>query len=203
LAENTTERLFDASKIFEVPKLTGEKCKVRFPTDEEWCSRARRHRTVRKTLGRGKSQFLPGNARSVDYELFRKIRVDDDGAEFDEADGAAVVDRLDRAEVVEVERTGTQYRIVMKVPGAKTVHTLRIPSQAQVDDFSAASGSSIHSDRQTEIRIYMDPAAPLYDAIAVHSEGYKGAVPITHKLGALRAMLAELNASIDDTDPEE
>ena len=97
---------FDASKEFVVPILSGgeKRCSVRFPTDEEWCGWARRQRSVRRVLGRGKSQTEEIGLGEVNAELFGKIRLDKDGPVFDEAEAGAVIGKLERAAVVATRR---------------------------------------------------------------------------------------------------
>lgn len=196
--------MFDSSKTFVVPTIDGKRCVVRFPTDQEWCDRARRQKLIRRDLGRGKSQFDPGRAKAIDADLFARIRQDADGPEFDEHDAAYVIDRLDRATVQNLERAGNEYTVALKVPGAVTVHVLRIPSQKQVDEYGDASAPPpIHGERTTELRVFLEPAGPLYDAVLARNDGYSGAVPIIHKLAAVSAMLRDISSRMEEDDPEE
>ena len=85
----------------------GEKqCEVRYPTDEEWCAWARAQRTVRHFLGRGKSQSEDVDLPKINAELFRKIRIDQDGPAFDDAEAGVVIGRVERSQITGIEREG-------------------------------------------------------------------------------------------------
>lgn len=200
--------MFDSSKSFNIPTIDGKRCRVRFPTDQEWCDRARKQKLIRRDLGRGKSQYDPARTKQIDADLFARIREDEDGPEFDQHEAAYVIDRLDRATVQSVERNANEYTITLRVPGEKggvnTVHVLRVPSQKQADDYADASAPPpIHGERVTELRVFLEPAGPLYDAVLVRNEGYAGAVPIIHKLAAVTAMLRDVQSRTEEDDPEE
>ena len=66
--------VFDAAKPFVVPILSGgeKQCEVRFPTDDEWCAWARAQRTVRRFLGRGKSQSEDLDLPKINAEVVRQ-----------------------------------------------------------------------------------------------------------------------------------
>ena len=104
--EDAKTPVFDATKPFVVPILSGgeKQCEVRFPTDEEWCGWARSQRTVRRFLGRGKSQSEDLDLPKINAELFAKIRVDKDGPEFDDAEAGMVIARIERCMVIDVQR---------------------------------------------------------------------------------------------------
>lgn len=196
--------MFDSSKTFVVPTIDGKRCSVRFPADQEWCDRARKQKLIRRDLGRGKSQYDPMRAKAIDQALFDRIRQDADGPEFDQHEASYVIERLDRAIVQDIQRAGNEYTVELKVTGAITTHVLRIPSQKQVDDYGDASAPPpIHGERTTELRVFLEPAGPLYDALLVRNEGYDGSVPIIHKLAATSAMLRDISARMEEDDPEE
>ena len=77
-------------------------------TDDEWCRWARSQRTVRRFLGRGKSQSEDLDLPKINAELFAKIRTDKDGPEFDDAEAGIVIGRIERCTVTNVEREGGQ-----------------------------------------------------------------------------------------------
>jgi hypothetical protein len=64
--------VFDSTKPFVVPILSGgeKRCEVRYPTDDEWCAWARSQRTVRRFLGRGKSQSEDLDLPKINADLF-------------------------------------------------------------------------------------------------------------------------------------
>lgn len=199
--------MFDQAKEFLVKILSGgEKvCTVRFPSDEEWCERTRKQRAVRRILGRGKTQYEVTNAEEADAELFAKIRKDQDGAEFDTAEAAKVIERLERCQVLDASRDGDRFRIEMKVPGACVVHVLKIPTQQAVLDYGRASVRAIDMRRQQEIRLALEPSAELWGKVRVAVDGYANpdAVPIVHKDVAVVELLSQVEAAQEEDDPEE
>jgi hypothetical protein len=195
---------FDVSKQFEISILSGGKktCTVRYPTDEEWCAWARQQRTVRRFLGRGKSQMEDVNLAAINADLFTKIRLDKDGPEFDDAEAGMAIGRVERCSVVAIEREGINYCIEMKVPGAKVVHVLRMPTAKEMQDHERASTSVVAARRSIETRAFLEPSGALYDKLHISDEGYAGAVPIVHKSAAVSEVLAQLAIESDDEDPE-
>jgi hypothetical protein len=199
----TNKPVFDATKPFVVPILSGgeKKCEVRFPTDDEWSGWARSQRTVRRFLGRGKSQSEDLDLPKVNAELFAKIRVDKDGPEFDDAEAGMVIGRIERCTVTAVDREGINYRIEMKVPGARVVHVLRMPTAKEMQDHERASTSVVAARRSIETRAFLEPSGALYDKLHISHDGYAGAVPIVHKSAAVSEVIAQLAIEADD-DPE-
>jgi hypothetical protein len=201
----SNQAVFDATKPFVVPILSGgeKRCEVRFPSDEEWCAWARAQRTIRRFLGRGKSQSEDLNLAEINADLFAKIRVDKDGPEFDQAEAGVVIGRIERCVVTGIEREGINYRIEMKVPGARVVHVLRMPTAKEMQDHERASVSVVAARRSVETRAFLEPSGDLYDKLHVSDEGYAGSiVPIIHKSAAVSEVLAQLAIESDEEDPE-
>jgi len=195
--------VLDASKEIEVPIMSGgeKRCRVRFPTDAEWCDWARAQRTVRRFLGRGKSQSEEVDLPRINAELFAKIRVDTDGPEFDEAEAGMVIGRIERAVVTECEREGNNYCMAMKVAGAQVTHVLRMPKASEIQEHERASTSVVAARRSVETRAFLEPSGMLYDKLHVSHDGYAGDVPIVHKSSAVSEVIAQLAIESDD-DPE-
>src|SRR3954466_13089713 len=105
--------MLDSANLFVVPIQSGgrKECKVRFPSDAEWCERARRQRSIRRFLGRGRSESEVVDSTGIDAELFARIRVDKDGADFDAADAANVLAKLERTNVEACDREGDNFRV--------------------------------------------------------------------------------------------
>jgi hypothetical protein len=199
----SSKPLFDASKPIVVPILSGgeKRCEVRFPTDEEWCYWARAQRTIRHFLGRGKSQSTDLDLPKINAELFKKIRLDKDGPEFDDAEAGMVIGRVERCQIVDIQREGVNYRIEMKVPGAKATHVLRMPTAKEMQEHDGASTSVVAARRSVETRAFLEPSGALYDKLHVAHDGYAGDVPIIHKSAAVSEVVAQLAIEADD-DPE-
>ncbi len=201
--EETTKPVFDGTKTLVVPILSGgeKRCEVRFPSDQEWCDWARAQRTVRHFLGRGKSQSEDLGLPKINAELFAKIRTDKDGPEFDDAEAGMVIGRVERCAVANVEREGINYRIEMKVPGARVLHVLRMPTAKEMQDHERASTSVVAARRSIETRAFLEPSGALYDRLHFSHDGYTGPVPIVHKSAAVSEVIAQLAIEADE-DPE-
>ena len=205
--EETKTPVFDASKPFVVPILSGgeKQCEVHFPTDDQWCGWARSQRTVRRFLGRGKSQSEELDLPKINAELFAKIRVDKDGPAFDDAEAGIVIGRIERCTVTSIDREGNHYRVEMKVPGARVTHVLRMPTAKEMQEHERASTSVVSARRSIETRAFLEPSGELYDKLHVSHGGYAGPelskVPIVHKSAAVSEVLAQLAIEADD-DPE-
>ena len=63
-----------------------------------------------------------------------------------------VIGRIERCTVVNVDREGINYRIEMKVPGAKVTHVLRMPTAKEMQDHERASTSIVAARRSVETR---------------------------------------------------
>ena len=100
-----------------------------------------------------------------------------------------------------VEREGIDYRIGMKVPGARVTHVLRMPTAKEMQDHERASTSVIAARRSVETRAFLEPSGALYDKVHVSHDGYAGAVPIVHKSAAVSEVIGYLAIEGDD-DPE-
>jgi hypothetical protein len=201
--EETTKPVFDATKLLVVPILSGgeKRCEVRFPSDEEWCAWARQQRTVRRFLGRGKSQSEDLDLPKINADLFARIRTDKDDPEFDDAEAGMVIGRIERCAVASVEREGINYRIEMKVPGARVLHVLRMPTAKEMQDHERGSTSVVAARRSIETRAFLEPSGALYDKLHISHDSYVGAVPIVHKSAAVSEVIAQLAIEADE-DPE-
>ena len=110
---------------------------------------------MRHFLGRGKSQSEDVDLPKINAELFAKIRTDKDGPEFDDAEAGMVIGRIERCAVANVEREGINYRIEMKIPGARVVHVLRMPTAKEMQDHERASTSVVAARRSVETRAFL------------------------------------------------
>jgi len=203
--ESTATRGFDVTAPFEIriphPEYQDKKkCKLRFPSDEEWSARARHQITVRRSLGRDASRTEVLNSAESDAQLFAKIRQDKDGDPFDEAEISRAISQIETARIIETVRDGNQYRITLKVPKATVVHTLKIPTQKQIMDFGKAAVHTTGRRNAIETRVALEPSADLWGRLDPKVEGYAGAVPIIHKDIALTELLTLVHLDTDDDD---
>lgn len=206
--------MIDLTKPITVPILSGtqKSCVVRYPTDAEWCERAKKGRVVRHFLGRGKSQTDDDSQTdSLNADLLAKIRQDkEDGQALTPAEATLVLGKLERTRVTSVSREGDSFRIELKTALGDTVHVVGIPTAEQMLLHERQSTKTTEGRRNQEIRGYLEPSGELYDKIVKSAEGYViqrpgdqvGAVPIVHKVSVVTEMLAQLTAEDDDLLPE-
>ncbi len=176
---------------------------LRLPTNEEMLERLDQQKSIRRTIGRRKSQteFVPN--LKADLDLFHKIRLDKDGAEFDEFEAGNAISKLSFCEVTDCQRAGDEYRITLRTPFGETVHLVKIPTQRDITVYRRTVVSSTDLPHgQEELRYRIEPAVDLYDSVVTKVEGYAASfkpadVPPHHK----SAVVVELVQAIDDLDP--
>jgi hypothetical protein len=197
--------MIDLSKPITVPIISGteKRVRVRFPSDGEWCERARKQRVVRHFLGRGKSQTDDDSETDrLNAEFLARIRQGQDGPALAPAEATLVLGKLERARVAEVEREGDAYRIVLKTALGETLHVVGIPTAEQMLIHERQSTRTTEGRRNQEIRGFLEPSGDLYDKVVKSSEGYAGAVPIVHKVPVITELLAQISAADDELLPE-
>jgi len=201
--KTATSPVFDTTAEFSVSIRSGgqKTCRLRWPTDDEFCDRTRARKTVRRASGRGQGSIEVTNAAEVDAELFDKVRLDTDGPAFDEFEKSKALARLERCEVIESELAGDEFHVTLAVPGGETRHILRVPMQKDVVEYGRQSVRVVDTGRRSQsINVALEPAGALYDKVMVKTEGYGGSVPITHKEAAIQELLQSLREE-DETGP--
>lgn len=184
---------------FSITIYSGEKktCKVRYPSDAEWCERVRRVKIYRTPVGRDKFQSDAPGQVEADADLFAKIRLDaDTGVEFDPAEAGAVISKLDVCRIDKVERENGNYQIFAQVPpfrgddtGEQVTVTLRPVTMRQAAEFERRSMTFLSGKRSQEFKSTLEPAASLFPELFVSQEGYSGAIPVVHQYAFLRELL--------------
>ncbi len=177
--------------------------RVRLPTNDEMLGRLAQQKSIRRTIGRRKSQTEFVSNPKADLVLFSQIRLDKDGPEFDEFEASNAISKLTYCEVTDCERVGDEYRITLKTPFGDTTHTMKIPTQRDVTLYRRTVVSATDLPHgQEELRYRTEPAVDLYDSAVNKAEGYADGtkiadVPPNHK----SAVAVELVQAIDDMDP--
>lgn len=195
-----------AKYSYELPD--GKTCKVRFPTDEEWCARQRAVIDITRSVGRGKVKTDSKGDEEASFELFTAIRLDKDGPAFDIYEAAKIIDELSERQVIDVRRKAENFQITLAVPGVEVVHILRVPSLRQVWEFGKVAVSSSRSRRGNETQVMLEPSGGLWDKLVVDVAGYaenvSTAVPIIHKDASLAEVLMQVNTEVKGgPDPED
>ena len=167
-------------------------CTVRYPTDAEWSERMRHLKLLRTPLGREKFLSEIPDRVSADAALFAKICLDKDSG-FDECEASAVISQIDGCRVIETDRAGENFRVVLEDAGETMIHILRGPTQRAKMDYERAETRMISGRRTDEFTAYLEPAADLFGKLTVSVEGYAGAVPIVHKYAVIREVLNQIS----------
>jgi hypothetical protein len=176
---------------------------LRLPTNAEMLEWLDSGHMIRRSIGRRKSKTeIPPNTGS-DLALFGRIRLDKDGAEFDEYEAGNAIAKLTFYEIAECSRSGSDYRIVMRTPWGDTVHYVTSPTQRDLTFYRRSLGDPVILPHGVEdFHFKHGTACEFYDSVAVKVEGYALGmapkdVPPHHK----SAVAAELAAAMDDLDP--
>lgn len=174
---------------------------LRLPTNQEMLDRLSLHKSIRRSIGRRKSQMESVPNLKADLDLFNAIRVDH-GPEFDEYEASNAIGKLTYNEVTDCQRAGDEYRITLKTPFGETVHTVGIPSQRDITLYRRTVVSSIDLPHgQEEVRFRIQPAVDLYDSVVTAFDGYAANfkvsdVPPNHK----SSVVVELVQAIEELD---
>ena len=169
---------------------------LRLPTSEEMMRRLAQQKTIRTSLGRRQSKSDVVANPKADVELFAAIRVDKDGAAFDEHEARRAILEITYCEVTSCERDGENLRLVLKTPFCETVHVMRDPTEKDRAGYQPFTVTDLPHNRE-ELRWQPESSVKFYDALAVSADGYRGDIPAHHKL----AIASEVAAAIADEDP--
>jgi hypothetical protein len=176
---------------------------LRLPSSQEMLDRLAQQKSIRRTIGRRKSQteFVPNS--KADLALFNQIRLDRDGPEFDEFEAATAIARLTFCEVTCCEREGDHYRVTLHTPFGVTVHIVGIPTQRDLTVYRRTVITSTDLPHgQEEIRYRTEPAVDLYNSVISAIEGYAESIkPADVPPHHMSAVVVELVQAIDDLDP--
>lgn len=225
MSEQDTVQLFDRHAEWPVTILSGgeRSCRVKYPSDSDWCKLARASRVTQKMLRApgGESEIEAHPDLDTFHSVFQRIHCSgngDGGPAFNEPEAKGVIDALDRSEVVAVERTANDYEARIKVPHIKEAnrlvqrsvfHVLRMPTMQERLTFDRGQPPAVVGKGFYRTRVAIEPSIRLYDEIHVSHRGYAtdalADIPANHKDDAVRAVLnamAETAPGVEDDDPE-
>lgn len=187
--------MFDTKQAIEVSVMhpDGDKTViVRWPTDEEWIAASKSKKIVFSAAGRGETRTEVEGHEDAAASLLEKIR--QSGDELDAAEALYVVERITQTRIDDAIRDGAHIVIAMRVPGADTRHTFRVPSIGELRNYRRNASNLLSAKRGKQIiRVNLQADADLYDKLIVSSEGYVNQVPIAHKNSAIAEMLTALD----------
>lgn len=200
------EKVFDRSKPITIKIMSGgvKACKVRYPTDEEWCARTRRQKIVRRQVTGGKFMTDVLNIETADADLLRKIRLDPEGVEFTDAEASKVISKLEESEIGDVVQEGDRFQIELITKLGKFLHVVKIPTEDAARRFSRASSHPISGRKLEETTVSLEPSGEFYDTVHVRTEGYADptAIPIIHKDVVVVELQYQVRKIEEELDPE-
>jgi hypothetical protein len=195
---------FDIGRPISVKAISSEgirKIDLRFPTDDEWIERSRRHKLIYRNLGRGIQELVSQEPNEADSELLKRIRIAE-GPELDAYEAFRILEELSRTQVIEDGSEADPLRVCLRVPGGiTTYHIFRMPTAKERHQCGRLADSRNVNSREIWSLNYA-AAGDLYDATCKESVGYAAAVPIIHKLAALQALNVALTRALEGDEPE-
>jgi len=204
--EQTNGPTFDASRPIEIKLKSAEGVKLitlRFPSDAEWIARQKARKLVVKSLGRGTSETIPPDSGEFDLDLVVRLRTDEAGPEIDKYEASRILDQLGECDVDGVVEDGGSYRVTTRVPGAVTVHILRMPTAKEIMQHRRAYCRTLDMPfNQSQTTVNLAAGGETYSKLEPKAEGYAGAVPIIHQAAAVNAAIAALEFGIGVAEPE-
>jgi hypothetical protein len=197
------ERVFSRKRIFEIPIPSPEGTRifaVRFPTDEEWCWRARALTAITRNLGRDARRTDVPDELRIAKELVAKILHGESREEdIEEYTARKILETLGQCELAPTQdRIGNVYVIEMIVPGATVTHRLKIPTQRQIGEFEKSNVTATARRNSTEIKLPLEPTGELWEKIQDGVSGYDdiSSVSILHKDVSVKQVIAQVNDEI-------
>ena len=203
IASDPKKKGFSTKRIFEIPIPSPEGTKifaVRFPTDEEWCWRARTLTNITRNLGRDARRTEAPDELRISKELVVKILHGECGdSDIEEYTARKILETLGQCELSPTaDRIGNVYVIEMMVPGATVTHRLKIPTQRQIGEHEKSYVNATARRNSTEIKLPLEPSGELWEKIQDGVSGYDdlSSVSILHKDVSVRQIIALVNDEI-------
>lgn len=196
--------MFDTTAEYVLPARAGKtkiEVTLRWPSDEEWADRHRQRKIVIRNVGRGVSETEIDSA-DADLKLYQLARLN--GApELTAAEASLVIRAIERCEVTEVVLDGEEATVTMQVAGGKVTHRIQQPTADQVIRMQRAASRLFSAPHNTsQMRMYLEPPAKLWDECKGSSDDYTTAVPALHKDAAIRAVVEQINLEMSAGDDE-
>ncbi len=182
--------------------------RLRFPSDEEFIKRQSARKLVSVDLGNGKSELHPPeDAEEIDFELFKKIRLDteESGADdFDEYEASEAIERILSAEVVKINDAHEDgIAVEIKTKWGNFTHIVTVPTRKQLAVFRKAQARAISGRHNTSILILNVAASQkLYQDIKVRAEGYEGDPPLFHTAAVVHEVNLHIQGIADGSSAE-
>jgi hypothetical protein len=146
---------------------------LRLPSAEEIAAYTGSIRELVSRLGRRQSEDRIVSNHEAERKFFDAVRLDKSGDEFDEAEIRHSIDLVMQQRVMGYERESDQYIVKVATLWGITVHTCRIPTTRELQDYRENVIKSRELPHAVEERRFPpEVPAQFYDAIIVSVEGY-------------------------------
>lgn len=192
--------MFDDTKTYQIPVParvgTGAMLHIRWPTDEEWCARAKGRRMIQRKMGRGRTQLSPPDPGEHDLKLYAEICVNG-SPEITAGEAMMLLDAIGTCTVTDVHVEDNEAVVSLQIVTGEVTHRLKMPTADQVINFRRAAYFHMElPHNQTEIRLNPAHGATVWDACGGHSLDYKGAIPCIHKDQAIKGVVEFIDANL-------
>jgi len=117
-----------------------------------------------------------------------------------DAEAAKVTARLERMRALDCQRNETGFAVTLQVPTFETIHHLAEPTAAERLAYRRGQKPPVELGcGRTLLPFNLEPAWVRYDCLFQRAEGYAGegpgAVPVIHKLAAVRVLLEVIDSA--------
>lgn len=176
------------------------------PSGDQISARMAREKTIRCEVEPGKTKSTTESDLAADLDLFRNLRLDKDGAAFDEYESSRALDKLTSSWLVDSTRDGNQYLVTLGTIFGEVKHRIGIPTERDMAQYRRAIGNAYDArQRSEEFRLDAAAIAKLYDGLAASIEGYAPGyqianVPPNHKAAVFTQAIEgyrDLDLSLD------
>jgi hypothetical protein len=164
--------------------------RLRWPTDAEWQQRKKATRVLFHQLGRNINRTEIKPDPKVDLRIYQAISLNG-SAPIDGDEAGTLLDRLQKAETIDVEWEGAGARVTLNVARGKVIHTfVTVPNAKQVRKLREQSATMRSLPNNViENRLDIDAGAKLWQQCGGASESYVSDIPSLHKDAAIRAVV--------------
>lgn len=196
---------------------------LRLPTTDEMIAYFQVQKSVYKDLGRRSGEAVDCPNPAADHKLFDAIRLDRDGAEFDDAEVQTAITKLTRHRVTKCEKDGGGYVITLSTQFGVCTHSVRIPYESEKAEYLRSFMRTRDLPHGVEERRFpIDAPIALYDKVIETVTGYflnytntkmpsgQGGsdirsacllIPPHHKRSVINELMSTLSSLDPDLDP--
>lgn len=182
--------MFDTTTTFTIGLRTATgkaDITVRWPTDEEWSAHRKRRRLLQRQQGRGATETTIESGEA-DGRLYEAIKLN--GAPpLSVEEAGKIIETIGLCEITDVRLGADEAEVDMRTSMGHVMHTVRIPTTAEVKRMQKTVKYLNLPYNVMEIRSNLEAPTALWEACAGRVEGYAGPVPNLHKDIVIREVI--------------